>query len=149
MDELRATAQPTQRQAAAAQAEATDIEAREPAAHPDTSPAKAQAEGGNPAQDSASAIPASQEEQASSQQAELPGADDDPGLDPAKIEHQIQSAKSIDVLDLASDSIDGVNDLGERARLHKLYQSRRVSMTADQQQARPAGTTRRRMAAPE
>ncbi|WP_338618965.1 hypothetical protein [Achromobacter sp. E1] len=149
VDELRATAQPTQRQPASAQADAVDIEAREPADQPDTSAAKAQAAAGNPAQDGAIAATVAQEEAAGDQHPDPAGASDaDPGLDPAAVEHQISNAKSLDVLDLASDSIEGVNDLAERARLHKLYQSRRVSMTAEQQRA-PATTPRRRMAAPE
>ncbi|MDF2861383.1 MAG: hypothetical protein K0S02_1655 [Achromobacter mucicolens] len=149
VDELRATAQPTQRQPATAQAGAVDIEAREPADQPDTSAAKAQAAAGKPAQDAAIAATVAQEEATGDQQPELADAGDaDPGLDPAAVEHQIANAKSLDVLDLASDSIEGVNDLAERARLHKLYQSRRVSMTAEQQRA-PATTSRRRMAAPE
>jgi len=139
VDELRAAAQPSQRQPAASQADATDIEAREPASQPDNSAETAQRE--------ATAGPAA-EEARTGQQAEPTGSDAEPGLDPAAVEHQIANAKSLDVLDLASDSIDGVSDLAERARLHKLYQSRRVSMTAEQQRA-PASTSRRRMAAPE
>lgn len=150
VDELRQATQPAQRQPAAAQANATDLEAREPAATTDTAPAKAQAEAGDPAQSAATAAPTSQ-----TQQADQQGAD--AGLDPAKVEHQIQNAKSIDVLDLASDSIDGIDDLGERARLHQLYQSRRLSMTAAAQRAASGGgqqaagapTPRRRMQAPE
>ncbi|AVC43135.1 hypothetical protein [Achromobacter ruhlandii] len=150
VDELRQATQPAQRQPAAAQANATDLEVREPAATTDTAPAKAQAEAGDPAQSAATAAPASQ-----TQQADQQGVD--AGLDPAKVEHQIQNAKSIDVLDLASDSIDGIDDLGERARLHQLYQSRRLSMTAAAQrgasnggqQAAGAPTPRRRMQAPE
>jgi len=149
VDELRAGAAPTERQPAAAPADVTDVEPRDTQAAQDTSPAKAQAEAGKPAQGAATAAPASQHGAASDQDAELPDASKaDPGLDPAAVEHQIVNAKSLDVLDLASDSIEGVNDLGERARLHKLYQSRRLSMTADQQRA-PASTSRRRMAAPE
>lgn len=150
VDELRQATQPAQRQPAAAQANATDLEAREPAATTDTAPAKAQAEAGDPAQSAATAAPASQ-----TQQADQQGVD--AGLDPAKVEHQIQNAKSIDVLDLASDSIDGIDDLGERARLHQLYQSRRLSMTAAAQrgassagqQAAGSPAQRRRMQAPE
>lgn len=150
VDELRQATQPAQRQPAAAQANATDLEAREPAATTDTAPAKAQAEAGDPAQSAATAAPASQ-----TQQADQQGVD--AGLDPAKVEHQIQNAKSIDVLDLASDSIDGIDDLGERVRLHQLYQSRRLSMTAaaqrgasnGAQQAAGAPAPRRRMQAPE
>lgn len=139
VDELRAAAQPSQRQPAASQADATDIEAREPSSQPDNSPETAQRE--------ATAGPAA-EEARTGHQAEPTGSDAEPGLDPAAVEHQIANAKSLDVLDLASDSIDGVSDLAERARLHKLYQSRHVSMTAEQQRA-PASTSRRRMAAPE
>lgn len=117
----------------------------------DTTPAKAQAEAGNPAQGAATAAPASQEDSADETQENLPSVDEDPGLDPAAVEHQIANAKSLDVLDVASDSIEGVNDLEERARLHQLYQARRLSMSAQQhqQQQRTATTTRRRMAAPE
>lgn len=126
-------------------------------AQSDTTPAKAQAEAGNPAQGAASAAPASQTEPAGAQQPQQTGAGaEDAGLDPAAVEHQIVNAKTLDVLDLASDSIDGVNDLGVRARLHQIYQERRATMVAAQQQAeaqqqqqRPAGTSRRRMAAPE
>lgn len=162
VDELRQSAQPAQRQPAAAQANATDLEAREPAANTDAPPAKAQAEASNPAQGAATAAPATQAESTGGQQAELPGAGEDPGLDPAAVEHQLVNAKDIKVLDLASDSIEGVNDLGERARLHQIYQERRNVMVRQaeqhaqpqaqaqqQQQLRPAGTTRRRMAAPE
>lgn len=139
VDELRAATQPSQRQPAASQADATDIEAREPANQPDNPSETAQSE--------ATATSAADEAR-TGQQAEATGSDAEPGLDPAAVEHQIANAKSLDVLDLASDSIDGVSDLAERARLHKLYQSRRVSMTAEQQRA-PASTSRRRMAAPE
>lgn len=156
VDELRQAAQPAQRQPAAAQANATDLEAREPATTTDTAPAKAQAEARHPTQGAAAASPASQ-----AQQADQQGAD--AGLDPAKVEHQILNAKSLDVLDLAADSIDGVADLGERARLHQVYQERRLAMTRPQQpsqqelqgqqevqaQQRPAANTRRRMVAPE
>lgn len=145
VDELRANAAPAQRQSSAAPADVTDVESR------DTQPA---------AQDD-TAAPVSSEPQTSpgeQSQAELPAAGNEGGgLDPAKVEHQIQNAKTIDVLDLASDSIDGVDDLGERARLHQLYQSRRLSMTATAQRAASSGgqqaagapTPRRRMQAPE
>ncbi|MBZ0073654.1 hypothetical protein [Bordetella hinzii] len=152
VDELRQDTRPTQRQPAAAQANATDLEARESATSNDTSPVKAQAEAGNPAQGAATAAPASQADPAGGHQPNLPGAEGDPGLDPAKVEHQIQNARSIDVLDLASDSIEGVNDLGERARLHQIYRERRNAMVRQAEQhaqQRPAGTSRRRMAAPE
>ncbi|WMD23336.1 hypothetical protein RAS12_13475 [Achromobacter seleniivolatilans] len=149
VDELRGSAAQTHRPATAAPADVTDVEARDPATQSAPSPAKEQAKADTPVQNVASSAPATKEDHADAQQAELPAADDDAGLDPAKVEHQIQSAKSIDVLDLASDSIEGVTDLGEQARLHQLYQARRLSLTAEQQQARPAGTTRRRMAAPE
>lgn len=148
VDELRSAAQPSQRQPTAAQSDATDLEARDAATNNDTRPAKAQAESNNPAQGAAASGSASEEDPADETQDNLPGVDEDPGLDPVAVEHQIVSAKSLDVLDLASDSIEGVSDLAERARLHKLYQSRRVSMTAEQQRA-PAATSRRRMAAPE
>ncbi|SSW67236.1 hypothetical protein AVE30378_02519 [Achromobacter veterisilvae] len=164
VDELRQSAQPAQRQPAAAQADATDLEARDPVANTNTARAKAQAEAGNPAQGAAAAAPAAQAAPADGQQGNLPGADADPGLDPAAVEHQIVSAKTLDVLDLASDSIDGVDDLGIRARLHQIYQERRAAMVKQseqhaqqqaqaqqqQQQQRPAGASRRpRMAAPE
>lgn len=156
VDELRQAAQPAQRQPASAQADATDLEAREPAATTDTAPARAQSEAGDLAQGAAAAAPAAQ-----TQQADKQGAD--AGLDPAKVEHQILNAKSLDVLDLAADSIDGVADLGERARLHQVYQERRLAMARPQQpsqqelqgqqevqaQQRPAANTRRRMVAPE
>ncbi|NGT16960.1 hypothetical protein G6N71_20845 [Achromobacter insolitus] len=137
---------------------ATDVDARDVPPQSNPSPAKAQAETGKQAQGAASAAPVTQADPAGGHQPNLPGAEEDPGLDPAKVEHQIQNARSIDVLDLASDSIEGVNDLGERARLHQIYQERRIAMQrqADQHaqqqaqaQQRPAGTTRRRMAAPE
>lgn len=137
---------------------ATDVDARDVPPQSNPSPAKAQAETGKQAQGAASAAPVTQADSAGGHQPNLPGAEEDPGLDPAKVEHQIQNARSIDVLDLASDSIEGVNDLGERARLHQIYQERRIAMQrqADQHaqqqaqaQQRPAGTTRRRMAAPE
>ncbi|QDJ52837.1 hypothetical protein [Bordetella hinzii] len=120
--------------------------------HLNTSQAQAQAEAGTPAHGAASASPATQADPAGGHQPNLPGAEEDPGLDPAKVEHQIQNARSIDVLDLASDSIEGVNDLGERARLHQIYQERRNAMVRQAEQhaqQRPAGTSRRRMAAPE
>lgn len=156
VEELRGNAQPAQRQHAPTNA--TDLEAREPAAQADTSPAKAQAEAGNPAQGAATAAPASQTEPAGAQQPQQTGAGaEDAGLDPAAVEHQIVNAKTLDVLDLASDSIDGVDDLGERARLLELYQARRLSMTAANQRGassggqQSAGATapRRRMQAPE
>ena len=150
VEELRGNAQPAQRQHAPTNA--TDLEAREPAAQADTSSAKAQAESGSPAQGAATAAPASQTEPAGAQQPQQTGVGaEDAGLDPAAVEHQIVNAKTLDVLDLASDSIDGVDDLGERARLLELYQAHRLSMTAQQQQQqqRPSGRPARRMAAPE
>jgi len=151
VDDLRATAQPAPRQSAAVPADTTDLEARELAAGPDA--AMEQDEAGNPAQGAAAAAPATLARPASGQQPEQTGATtEDPGLDPAAVEHQIVNAKTLDVLDLASDSIDGVNDLGIRAHLHEIYQDRRAAMVAAQQaeqQQRPAGTPRRRMAAPE
>ncbi len=132
--------------------DATDVEARDVPVHPTASPAQAHAEAGNPAQHAATAAPATQADPAGGHQPNLPGAEEDPGLDPAKVEHQIQNARSIDVLDLASDSIEGVNDLGERARLRQIYQERRNAMVRQAEQhaqQRPAGTSRRRMAAPE
>lgn len=135
---------------------ATDVEARDVSPAQDVPPAHAQTETGNPAQGAAAAAPAAQ-----AQQADQQGAD--AGLDPAKVEHQILNAKSLDVLDLTADSIDGVADLDECARLHQVYQERRLTMTRPQQpaqqelqgqqevqaQQRPAANTRRRMVAPE
>ncbi|MBO1013464.1 hypothetical protein IPU70_07890 [Achromobacter sp. SD115] len=137
---------------------ATDVEARDVPSQTHTSPVRAQTEVGNLARGAAPAAPAPQAEPTGGQQANLPGAGEDSGLDPAAVEHQLVHAKTLDVLDLASDSIDGVNDLGVRANLHQIYQDRRAAMVAAQQQAeaqqqqqqqRPASTTRRRMAAPE
>lgn len=137
---------------------ATDVEARDVPSQSHPSSEQAQAEAGNPAQGAAPAAPASQAEPAGGQRGNLSGAEEDPGLDPAAVEHQLVNAKTLDVLDLASDSIDGVNDLRIRARLHQVYQERRLAMTRQpepepqapqQQQQRPTGTTRRRMAAPE
>ncbi|MBV7482487.1 hypothetical protein [Bordetella sp. BOR01] len=133
-------------------ADATDVEVRETGEVLDTSPAKAQAEAGKPAQGAATAAPASQEAGAQ--------GTDEGGLDPAKVENQINAAKDLEVLDLAGDSIDGVTDMAERARLHDLYQEKRIAMaraaqTQPEGQAaqpagqRPATTQRRRMAAPE
>jgi hypothetical protein len=145
VDDLRASAAPIERQSATAPADVTDVEARDTQSAQDSSPAKEQAEAGKSAQGAATAAPAAQEEVDGDEQASP--AESDPGLDPAAVEHQIVNAKSLDVLDLASDSIEGVNDLEERARLHQLYQARRLSMTSQQQ--RTATATRRRMAAPE
>lgn len=140
---------------------ATDVEARDVPSQGNAGHVQPQAKAGNSAQGAASAAPASSERQprpSEPGQAELSVAGNEcGGLDPAKVEHQIQNAKSIDVLDLASDSIDGIDDLGERARLHQLYQSRRLSMTAAAQRAASGGgqqaagapTPRRRMQAPE
>lgn len=164
VDELRASAATAQRQPPTAPAaDVTDVESRETqqAQQKDTAPAKGQVEPGGPQPGAASTAPASSEPRTSASeqgQAESPTAGNEGGgLDPAKVEHQIQNAKSIDVLDLASDSIDGIDDLGERARLHQLYQSRRLSMTAAAQrgassggqQAAGAPAQRRRMQAPE
>lgn len=131
-----------------APADVTDVEPRPAASDPAAPLAPAHADAAPTTQDSAAA---------DQQQNVAADANDAPGLDPAKVEHQIQNAKSIDVLDLASDSIDGIDDLGERARLHQLYQSRRLSMTAAAQRAASGGgqqaagapTPRRRMQAPE
>lgn len=151
-------AQPGNRSAAPKHTNATDVEARDLPPQSDPSPEQAKAEAGNPARGAATAAPASQATPAGGQQGNLSGAGDEPGLDPAKVESQILTARDIEVLDLASDSIEGVNDLGERARLHQIYQERRIAMSkqtaqqaqAQQEQQRPAGaTTRRRMAAPE
>ena len=119
------------------------------------SPAKAQAEAGNPAQGAAAAAPASQEQGA---QGSLAGTDGS-GLDMTKVASQLMGATDLEVLDLAADSIEGVLDATERAGLHDLYQKRRIAMAraaeappADPQpqQAAPRQTTqRRRMAAPE
>lgn len=147
VDELRANAAPAQRQPSAAPADVTDVESRDTqqSAQVDTAPAQVQAAGSDPSPRAATAAKASSEPQANPSersQAERPNAGNEGGgLDPAKVEHQIQNAKTIDVLDLASDSIDGVDDLGERARLHQLYQSRRLSLTSEAQRA---GNTRRR-----
>ncbi|CUJ22024.1 hypothetical protein [Achromobacter xylosoxidans] len=131
-----------------APADVTDVEPRPAASDPAAPLAPAHADAAPTTQDSAAA---------GQRQNVAADANDAPGLDPAKVEHQIQNAKSIDVLDLASDSIDGIDDLGERARLHQLYQSRRLSMTAAAQRAASGGgqqaagapTPRRRMQAPE
>lgn len=124
----------------------------------DTSPGKAQAEAGNPAQGAAAAAPASPQAGA---QGNLAGTEDDAqeGLDPAKIEAQLVAAKDLEVLDLAADSICGVLDLDAQAHLNQVYEQRRKSIKqaaqADQQPAAgqatsPRQTTqRRRMAAPE
>ncbi|MEB6663801.1 hypothetical protein MXL91_20265 [Achromobacter ruhlandii] len=153
VDELRANAAPAQRQPSAAPADVTDVESRDTqqSAQVDTAPAQAQAAGSDPSPSAATAAKASSEPQAKpseQSQGELPTAGNEGGgLDPAKVEHQIQNAKTIDVLDLASDSIDGVDDLGERARLHQLYQSRRLSLTSEAQRA--SNTRRRSVQAPE
>ena len=113
-----------------------------------SSPEQAKAEAGEPAQGAASAAPAA-------------GGQDDPiddGLDPAKVEAQLNAAKDLQVLEIAADSIDGVTDDAARARLHEIYQQRRIAMArpaqttqadpVEQQQA-PRTTQRRRMPAPE
>ncbi|MFY1915841.1 hypothetical protein ACOTB6_30150 [Achromobacter xylosoxidans] len=137
VDELR-RAQAGRATSRPAPADVTDVEPRPAASDPAAPSAPAHADAAPTAQDSAAVR---------QQQNVAADANDAPGLDPAKVEHQIQNAKSIDVLDLASDSIDGIDDLGERARLHQLYQSRRLAMTANQQ--RTATAPRRRVAAPE
>ncbi|KDC15356.1 hypothetical protein [Bordetella bronchiseptica] len=151
VEELR-RAQAGRPAARPAPADVTDVEARTP--ERDISPAQAQAEAGTPAQGAAMAAPAASEPQgqadaAQAQQTDLPGtgADEgeDAGLDPAQVEAQIRSAKTIDVLDIAHDSIDGVHDLAEQARLRQIYQQLRLSMTnATQRRA-----TRQRVQAPE
>ncbi|WP_026641149.1 hypothetical protein [Bordetella petrii] len=120
----------------------------------DTSPPKAQAEAGNPAQ-GAAAAPASQEDGA---QGTLAGTDD-AGLDPAKVEAQLMAAKDLKVLDLAADSIGGVLDALAQAHLEQVYEKRRRAIeSAAQAEQQPAAgqatsarqtTQRRRMAAPE
>ncbi|CUK19248.1 Uncharacterised protein [Achromobacter xylosoxidans] len=137
VDELR-RAQAGRATSRPAPADVTDVEPRPAASDPAAPSAPAHDDAAPTAQDSAAAR---------QQQNVAADANDASGLDPAKVEHQIQNAKSIDVLDLASDSIDGIDDLGERARLHQLYQSRRLAMTANQQ--RTATAPRRRVAAPE
>lgn len=147
VDELR-RAQAGRAGSRPAPADVTDVEPRPAASDPAAPLAPAHADAAPTTQDSAAA---------DQQQNVAADANDAPGLDPAKVEHQIQNARSIDVLDLASDSIDGIDDLGERARLHQLYQSRRLSMTAAAQRAASGGglqaagapTPRRRMQAPE
>lgn len=147
VDELR-RAQAGRAGSRPAPADVTDVEPRPAASDPAAPLAPAHADAAPTTQDSA---PADQQQNVAAD------ANDAPGLDPAKVEHQIQNAKSIDVLDLASDSIDGIDDLGERARLHQLYQSRRLSMTAAAQRAASGGgqqaagapAPRRRMQAPE
>lgn len=132
-------------------ANTSDLEAREPAAQPDAPDAKAQAAAGIQPQGDAAADTAP----ADDGPRDDPGSpiEDSPGLDTAKVEAQLLAAKDIQVLDLAADSIEGVSDLGEQARLHQMYQARRLSMTAQQQRAQPqqqrAAGQRRRMAAPE
>ncbi|WP_241065444.1 hypothetical protein [Achromobacter insuavis] len=139
MDELR-RAQAGRAASRPAPADVTDVEPR-PAASAPAAPAAPAHDATDSTSAPAPGVAADQ------QQSQLADAHEASGLDPAKVEHQIQNAKSIDVLDLASDSIDGIDDLGERARLHQLYQSRRLAMTANQQ--RTAAAPRRRMAAPE
>lgn len=158
VDELRASAAPTQRQSSASATNVTDVEARPTSAATDAQNTTDTAPAAEPVDD------ARADDQ--HQRADLPGTDpsgDDLGLDPAKVQAQLMSATTIDVLDVASDSIDGVLDLGERARLHQVYQERRLAMTRPQQpaqqelqgqqeehtQQRPAANTRRRMVAPE
>lgn len=113
--------------------------------------AKAQADAGIQAQGAATADTAPADDGPEADPG--PPIEDSPGLDPAKVEAQLQAAKDIQVLDLAADSIEGVSDLSEQARLHQMYQARRLSMTAQQQRAQPqqqrAAGQRRRMAAPE
>jgi len=141
VDELRASAVPTQRQSSASATNVTDVEARHTSATEDAQNTTDTAPAAEPMDD------ASADDQ--HQQADLPGTDpsgDDLGLDPTNVQAQLMSATTIDVLDVASDSIDGVLDLGERARLHQLYQQRRLSMTAAAQRA---PTQRRRVQAPE
>ncbi|MGB3818094.1 hypothetical protein [Achromobacter pulmonis] len=154
VDELRATAPTAQRQPSTAQADATDLEPREPAANnTDSSPAQAQAEPGNPAQRTASVAPAAADPGAGAErqgaQAELPGANaaDEETLDPAKVEAQLRAAKTVDVLDVAADFLPSIADDNERHRLTHLYQQLRTSMTAAAQ--RGGSTRRRSVQAPE
>lgn len=99
----------------------------------------------------AATAPSVQEEGAPSHStdahAQSSDADADSGLDPAKVEAQIRAAKDIEVLDLAHDSIDGILDLAERARVYQVYQQRRLSMTNANQRA--ASERRERVKAPE
>ncbi|EHK65260.1 hypothetical protein [Achromobacter arsenitoxydans] len=121
-----------------APADVTDVEPRD--AQPEATHTNAKAEADALAQGAAA-------DATTPQPGQPDPAAEDVGLDAAKVEAQINAAKDIQVLDLAGDSIDGVADLSERARLQQIYQARRLSMTSQQQRA--AVTTRRRMAAPE
>ncbi|OZI79880.1 hypothetical protein [Bordetella genomosp. 2] len=149
----------------AAQATASAAARRQPAdvadVDPETgevlnsSPAKAQAEAGKPAQGAAAAAPASREDRA---QGTLAGTDD-AGLDPAQVEAQLMAAKDLKVLDLAADSIGGVLDALAQAHLEQVYEKRRqaIQQAALAEQQAAAGQAsgqrpvqqRRRMAAPE
>lgn len=152
VDELRQSGQPAQRQPAAAQTDATDLEPREPATNADAAPAQAQAEASDPAQQ-ASAPTTTTNPSASAarqgDQVELPGAGaaDEETLDPAKVEAQLRAAKTIDVLDVAADFLPSIADDNERHRLTHLYQQLRTSMTAAAQ--RGGSTRRRSVQAPE
>lgn len=139
VDELRGGTAQAQRQASAA--DVTDVEARDTQAAQDTSPAKAQAEAGNPAQAAASAAPAAMDPAI---QAGTLDEDDSESLDPAKVEEQLRAAKTVDVLDVAADYLPGIANDDERHRLTMLYQQLRLSLTNAQQRA-----PRRRVAAPE
>lgn len=124
----------------------------------DTSPAKAQAEAGNPAQGAAAAAPASQPAGA---QGHLAGTEESTqrGLSVDAVEAQLMAAKDLEVLDLAADSIGGVLDIQAQAHLEQVYEQRRkVIKQAAHAEQQPAAaqassprqtTQRRRMAAPE
>ncbi|WP_028353465.1 hypothetical protein [Bordetella petrii] len=149
----------------AAQATASAAARRQPAdvadVDPETgevlnsSPAKAQAEAGKPAQGAAAAAPASREDGV---QGTLAGTDD-AGLDPAQVEAQLMAAKDLKVLDLAADSIGGVLDAQAQTHLEQVYEKRRraIEQSAQAEQQAAAGQAsgqrpvqqRRRMAAPE
>ena len=120
---------------------ATDVEVRDVT--------QTQGEAETPAQGSAPAAPAATEANSEGPQHQNNAADSrgDLDLDPAKVEAQILAAKDIEVLDLAHDSIDGIADLSERARVYQIYQQRRLSMTNANQRA--ANARRARVQAPE
>jgi len=124
----------------------------------DTSPAKAQAEAGKPAQGASAAAPASQQAGA---QGHLAGTEESTqrGLSVDAVEAQLMAAKDLEVLDLAADSIGGVLDIQAQAHLEQVYEQRRkVIKQAAHAEQQPAAaqassprqtTQRRRMAAPE
>src|SRR5690606_37636832 len=136
VDELRA-AQATA--SAAARRQPADVADVDPETGEvlNSSPAKAQAEAGKPAQGAAAAAPASQEDGA---QGTLAGTDD-AGLDPAQVEAQLMAAKDLKVLDLAADSIGGVLDAQAQAHLEQVYEKRRqaIQQAAQAEQQAVAG----------